>query len=254
MALEASFALLAFGPPLMWASALWARGRLSQQRALFAFLAFSGLFGAMLMLVHAAGLIVSARHYFLLYLVGEIGSLALLAAALLELVALSLSAYPRFQRAATRLVNGLLIACVVGAISIVFVPQSWITSARHFHLAERTAIEIGLPLVWAAFWLGGRYFGFQPNRRISAEGSLLALLLIGYAAIQIWNPSWGRMAHGLWSAACFGSGAVIAFRWSTNSNERPETLESPTEEAPEEVREALARLDILHRSLDAAGK
>ncbi len=254
MAWEATLAVLAFGPQLAWAYALLHKGRIQKQRALFVFLSFSGITGAALMLAYAADLIASDRHYFLLYLVNEIGSLALLAAALFELIALCLSAYPKFQSATTKLVNGLMVACAFGALSIVFLPQSWISSMRQFHLAERSVIELSLASVWALFWLGRRYFNFKKDQRVMLEGSLLTMLSLGYAAMQIWNPSWGRVAICFWAASCFGLGATIGFRSSKGADKELETVGPTAEQPTEEVREALARLDLLHRSLDVAGK
>lgn len=243
---------VAFAPPLVWAGLLLASKRYRTQPALVAYLSFTALSGVVLWVGHPAGWIASRLHYTFYYVGVEVITWALLAATLVELASLSAPNRRGFQAAAQTLVRGFLTVCMIGVLAVVFAPESWIDSTRAFHYAERSVIQVGLALSWAAFYLSSKYFHVKPTGRVAIEGWILAGLSFGYAALQLAGGDMSRIAICILTAAGCSYGASLSFKPGPEVS--PQPTRALSDEVRADLRQALARLDHLDNSLNAMVK
>lgn len=254
MLLEATFGVLSVGPAMIWALALLWTGRARRQPALTAYLAFSSLCSAALLYGKASGLVSSESTYLYLYVGNGLGSLALLAAAFLEIAALSLIRFPRFQRAGSALVNGLLTTILAATLALAVIPLEWTRSISGALFGGTSFVYASLGMVWIVFALAGRYFRLTLDHRPRLEGWTLACIALSFALFLGWTPEWYRVGVVLVSALGFGAGAAICLassKFSESTLALPEGLSHTDALA---VRQTLSRLDIVEQGLAIASK
>jgi len=214
----------------------------------------SAITGTLLVYGKAWGVIASKSAYLWLYVANEIGSLALLSAALLELATLSLHKLPRFQEAGARYVSRMLTACLCCAVLLAFVPLGTLSTIAQSHYFGVGFIGAGLGLIWAAFYLTCRYLRVGLDRRTAAEGSILAIVYIGYSVLLALRPAWLQIAVCVLWCLGFGLGAAISIFPRLMSSESHEPAAPCDLAASAKVRRVQARLDQFEKDFEVIGK